>query len=72
MSYQPVRTDDGLEVRDEHGNLVAGPFESVPPRDPDGVDDLFDAANISQPTRDLLKILFDIAEYQDERSGSNQ
>ena len=64
MSYQAVRTDDGIEIRD--GESVIATAEAWPPRDPDTLADLFDDANVSSSTKDLLTLLFGVIELDDE------
>ena len=62
--YQPVRTEDGFEIRD--GSDVIATFNTWPPRDDDGLELLFDDANISNPQKELFKILFGVAELVDD------
>jgi len=64
MSYEAVRTDDGIEIRD--GDEVIVVSKTWPPREPDVLDILFDDANISQPTKGLLNILFGVTDLADE------
>ena len=64
MSYEAVRTDDGIEIRD--GDEVIAVSKTWPPREPDVLDILFDHANISQPTKGLLNILFAVTELEHE------
>lgn len=68
MSYKPVRTNDGIEIRDR--NDVIATFNTWPPRENDALEDLFDDANISTPQKELLKILFGVVELEDERSDT--
>ena len=70
MSYQPVKTDDGIEIRD--GAEIIATVTSCPPRDEDGLEQLFDDANISTPQKDLFKILFGVAEIEDERTDTDE
>ena len=67
MSYAAVRTDDGVEIRD--GDDVIATFNSWPPREDGGLEQLFDDANISTPQKSLFKILFGTVKLHDERSG---
>jgi len=64
MSYEPVRTDDGIEIRD--GDDVVATFNTWPPRENDGLDQLFEDANISTPQKQLFKILFGLVELDDQ------
>ena len=68
MSYQAVQTDDGIEIRD--GDDVIAEFNTWPPREDEGLDQLFDDANISTPQKELFKILFAVADLHDERSDT--
>ena len=65
MSYTPVKTDDGIEIRD--GDEVIATFNTWPPRQSDEIENLFEDANVSQPMKGLLHILFGVAELKDER-----
>ena len=64
MKYQAVRTDDGIEIRDEE--KVVTTTDSWPPRDVDALEDLFDDANVSSPTKDVLTLLFGVGGLTDE------
>jgi len=68
MSLTPVRTDDGIDTRDGEDVIVT--VNTWPPRDDQTLEDLFDEANISTPQKDLFKILFGVAELEDERDQS--
>jgi len=63
MSYQAVQTDDSIEIRD--GDDVIATFNTWPPREDEGLEQLFDGANISTPQKGLFKILFGVAELED-------
>jgi len=70
MTYRRVLTDNGLIIRNENGDAVAGPFESNPPRDEDQLEDLFDDAEIDDKTKSAIKILIGIGTTIDERGLS--
>ena len=65
MSYKAVQTDDGIEIR--NGDEVITTVNTWPPRDAEAFEDLFDDANVSQPMKGLLWILFDIGDIKDDR-----
>ena len=65
MTYQPVKTDSGIEIRDSNGDTITT-VNSWPPRDRESVDKILDDANISEPTRGLLRLLFGVVELEDE------
>ena len=67
MKYTPVQTDDGIEIRD--GDDVIATFSTWPPRGNEGLEQLFDDANISNPQKQLFKILFGVANLEDERDA---
>ena len=69
MTYTPVRTDDGIEIRDNDD--VVAQFNTWPPRDPDGLEDFFDDADISQPNKSVFRILFGVEELVDERTDTD-
>ena len=69
MTYKPVRTDDGIEIRDDDD--VVATFNTWPPRDDEGLEQLFDDADISTPQKGLFKILFGVVELEDERSDTS-
>jgi hypothetical protein len=71
MTYTPVKTDDGFEIRDENANTIWGPSEthSWPPN-AEMMEAVFDDANISQPTKDVFRLLAGLSEIKDERSQS--
>ena len=69
MSYTPVYTDDGIEIRD--GDDVIATFNTWPPREEDGLETLFEDANISTPQKELFKIVFGVVELEDERSDTS-
>ena len=68
MRYTAVRTDDGIEIRD--GDDVIATFNTWPPREDDGLEQLLDDANISSPQKGLFKILFGVVDLVDERDHS--
>ena len=68
MRYEAVNTDDGIEIRDD-GNVIAT-FNTWPPREDEGLEQLFEDANISTPQKGLFKILFGVSELEDERTES--
>ena len=69
MTYTTIRTDEGVEIRD--GDDVIANFNTWPPREEEGLEQLFDEANISTPQKQLFKILFGVAELKDERSDTS-
>ena len=66
MTYQPVKTDDGIEIRDSSGELITT-VNSWPPRDREPVDKILDDAEIPESTRGILRLLFGVVELDDER-----
>ena len=64
MSYQAIKTDDGIEIRD--GGDVVATFNTWPPRESDGVEELLDDANVGQPMKGLLCVLFGVVELENE------
>jgi len=68
MSYQPVITNDGLEIRDKQGNVVWGPSEdySWPPNE-GMLEAVISDASINEPTKSVLQLLAGNVEIQDER-----
>ena len=64
MTYQSVRTDDGIEIRD--GDDVIATFNTWPPREDEGLEQLLEDANISTPQKGLFKILFGVVDLEDE------
>ena len=67
MTYQAVRTDDGLEIRDGDGDVVAGPSSSNPIRDKD-LDNLLEDAGFSEKQQMAIKIALGDVTPSDERS----
>ena len=70
MTYQPVLTDSGLEIRDKSGNVVWGPSEqySWPPNE-EMMDAVFADASISNPTKDVLRLLAGVVDITDETTS---
>ena len=68
MPYTAVRTDDEIQIRD--GDDIIATFDTWPPKDAEGLETLFNDANISTPQKGLFKILFGVAEVKDERSDT--
>ena len=64
MTYQPVQTDDGIEIRD--GDDVIATFNTWPPREEEGLEQLLEDANISTTQKGLFKILFGVVDLEDE------
>ena len=71
MSYNPVLTDDGLEIRDGDGNVVWGPSEqySYPPNE-EMMEAVFEDANISNPNKAVFRLITGLVDVQDEREQS--
>ena len=71
MSYNPVLTDDGLEIRDGNGNVVWGPSEqySYPPNE-EMMEAVFEDANISNPNKAVFRLITGLVDVQDEREQS--
>ena len=65
--YNPVRTDDGIEIRDDDGEVIVT-SKTWPPREPADLDALFDDGNISNPTKELLMLLFGVTDVSNEQS----
>ena len=63
--YDVKRTEDGIEIRD--GDKLVTVADTWPPRDEETLDQLFNEASISQPTKGVLKVLFGVIEVKDER-----
>lgn len=72
MSYQPVLTDDGFEIRDKDGTVIWGPSEaySWPPNE-EMMEAVFDDASISQPNKDVFRLLVGLSDITDERSDQS-
>ena len=66
MRYDTIRTEDSIEIRD--GGDVIASFDTWPPREEEGLEMLFDDANISTQKKELFKILFGVVEldYENE------
>lgn len=58
MSYKAHKVNGGIEIRD--GDKVITTVNTWPPRDAEALEDLFDDANVSQPMKGLLRILFGV------------
>ena len=71
MSYTPVLTDDGLEIRDGDGNVVWGPSEqySYPPNE-EMMEAIFADANISNPNKAVFRLITGLVDVEDEREQS--
>lgn len=68
MSYEPVKTDDGLEIRDDNGDVIWGPSEQYSwPPNREMMAAVFDDASISQPNRDVFRLLVGNADIRDKR-----
>ena len=70
MSYTAFKTDEGIEIR--NGEDVITTVHTWPPRDPNGLDDLLKHAEISDPTRSVIRILFGVEELIDDREEMRQ
>ena len=68
MTYRAIRTNKSIEIRD--GDDVIATFNTWPPREDEGLEQLFEDANISTPQKDLFKILFGVVDIEDERDHS--
>lgn len=70
MSYEPVLTDEGLEIRDASGNVIWGPSKqwSWPPNE-EMMAAVFNDASISQPNQAVFRLLGTLPDIQDERTG---
>lgn len=68
MTYEPVLTDDGLEIRDKTGEVIWGPSKtySWPPNEY-MMDAVFEDASISQPNKDVFRLLVGLIEITDGR-----
>ena len=69
MTYQPVLTDEGLEIRDNTDEVVWGPSEQYawPPSE-EMMEVVFEDANISNPNKAVLRLITGLVDIQDERS----
>ena len=69
MSYEPVLTDDGLEIRDKNGDVIWGPSESYswPPNE-EMMEAVFEDANISNPNKAVLRLITGLVDLQDDRT----
>ena len=69
MSYKPVITDDGLEIRDDNDNVIWGPSETYSwPPNADMMEAVFEDANISNPNKAVFRLITGIEDVQEERS----
>lgn len=65
----PVKTDNGLEIRDKNGDVIWGPKENYSwPPNREMMDAVFDEASISQSNKDVFRFLVGLSEIKDERS----
>ena len=67
--YQPVRTDDGFEIRDPADNVVYSTTDgwSYPP-DADAMEAIFEYENVNTGMRRVLRLMEGIPEIQNETS----
>lgn len=73
MTYQPVLTDDGLEIRDKNGNAVWGPSETYSwPPSREMMDAVFDDANTSQSNKDVLRLLAGLIDISNETTADER
>jgi hypothetical protein len=69
MSYYPVKTADGLEIRDEEGNVVWGPREDYSwPPNREMAEAVISDANIEGPTKSVLQLLVGNIDIKTEQS----
>jgi len=73
VSYTPVLTDEGLEIRDKNGTVIWVPSEtySWPPNE-EMMEAVFEDASISQPTKDVFRMLVGLADIDDERTNQSE
>lgn len=69
MSYNPVLTDVGLEIRDKNGSVIWGPSEcySWPPNE-QMMEAVFEEANISNPNKAVFRLITGLVDVEDERT----
>jgi len=67
--YQPIKTDDGYEIRDHAGNVVYSTTGgwSHPP-DPDALEAVFEHENVNTGMRRVLRLMVGIPDVQNEQS----
>lgn len=67
----PVKTDDGLEIKDKDGNVVWGPSENYSwPPNQEMAEAVINDANISEPTKSVLQLLLGNVKIKDETTQS--
>ena len=71
--YQPVRTEDGFEIRGPSGNVVystSGNWQYPP--DADAMEAVFDHENVSAGMRRVLRLMIGAPDIKNERSDPDQ
>ena len=56
MSYEIIKADDGIEIRDDDGSVVAGPSTTNPIRG-DDLTDLLDHSDFTDSQKDIIRIV---------------
>lgn len=69
MMYEIVKTNDGIEVRDSEGDVIAGPSSTDPIRG-DALSDLLSDAGFSDRKKQAIRIALGDVDYDDKRDNS--
>ena len=71
--YQPVKTEDGLEIRDPAGNVVYTTESnwSYPP-DADVMEAVFEYENVNTGMRRVLRLMLGIPDITDETATDTE